>query len=325
MRLKVVVAVFSALCVVNAGLYAQTLATLDPSVITVADVNALYTPAIRAQFGTSRFTSMEQATELLRALMVVVNASKKGSDILVLNEEERARLRIVSSKQYLDALMELSDDRIDALAQSDVDQYKARIKEVYDTSPTQFLTPAKATVAHILVRVDRHSALEAAKIAEEVVEKARSGENFEALVLKYSEDEKSSSSGGVLGEFADIKGSDHPMVAAAFRLEKKRGFPDPILSRSGIHVVKVLSESPASRATLDQASPSIRASLIVQSKSFARQRWSQLLRDSTDKIVFNSAEIRKLIAEPASRENEKLENAVKLLGTSAPPISAPPK
>jgi foldase protein PrsA len=102
------------------------------------------------------------------------------------------------------------------------------IAAYYEEHKTEFTTPGSVDVSHILVTDSA--------IAEEVLAKAKAGDDFAELVKEYSTDTASVASGGALGltstdtlveEFAD----------AALKL-KKGEISDIVQSTYGYHIIK---------------------------------------------------------------------------------------
>jgi PPIC-type PPIASE domain len=309
-----VIALFSA--ATNAG----TLATLGDTNVTSTDIDGLFARTGQKTSGESRFTDIAQGKELISALLLVFTANATGAETMALTADEQSRLKVVSAKAKLDSLLEISDQRVEEAARREPTLYDQRIKEVYETATAQFIAPKKAKAAHILLRTEKRTITEAAALAEQLVARARAGENFEALAKQYSDDERSKDQGGVLGEYADSKKGDHPIEIAAFWTKRENNIADPVLGRAGIHIVKILSETPSVRATLKEAAPVIKLALIAQQKTLERRKWSQLFSDAVaSKATFNDAEIQKLVAPATAGDREKIENALKLLGVSPKP------
>ena len=298
---------------------ATGLATVGATTVTAADVDGLFARTGQSTSGTARFNDLAQGRELLTALLVVFRAEATGAETLGLTEAERSRLKVVSAKAKLESLLEISDQRVEEMARANPTLYDQRIKEVYETATQQFIAPKKAKAAHILLRTEKRTVAEAAALADQLVARARSGESFEALAKQYSDDERSKDQGGLLGDYADSKKGDHPIEIAAFWTKRENNIADPVLGRAGIHIVKILSETPSTRASLKDATPSIKLALIAQQKVLERRKWSQQFNEAVAKAVFNEAEIQKLVAPATAGDREKIETALKLLGVGAKP------
>jgi parvulin-like peptidyl-prolyl isomerase len=115
-------------------------------------------------------------------------------------------------------------------------------------------------------------------VAERVAAQARAAERsdtgaFQDLVFKYSQDRLSRVYGGDLG-FIGQSSTGYPVavVHAAFALSNLYDVSDPVESKRGFHVLKLVQRLPAFTPTLSEAAPEIRArlrQLLVERKKFA--------------------------------------------------------
>ena len=90
----------------------------------------------------------------------------------------------------------------------DVDQVRqqvtvpdADLQAFYKQNLAQYTTPEQLAASHILFRIEDKDEEAVRKQAEEVLKRARAGEDFAALAKQYSEDESNNTNGGSLGEF----------------------------------------------------------------------------------------------------------------------------
>ncbi len=94
--------------------------------------------------------------------------------------------------------------------------------------------------SHILFKIDDPAKdAEVKARAEEILKRARSGEDFATLAKKYSEDEGSAPQGGNLGAFPRGRMFE-PFEDAAFAL-KPGEISDLVRTEAGYHIIKVLS------------------------------------------------------------------------------------
>lgn len=104
--------------------------------------------------------------------------------------------------------------------------------------------------AHIMILSNAETNDPEKKIAEEkikeIYELLKTGEDFSALAMKYSDDQSSKSKGGMLPEFG--AGSKQRMVpefeAAAFELKNDGDFSEPIQTPYGWHIIKRIEMTP---------------------------------------------------------------------------------
>jgi peptidyl-prolyl cis-trans isomerase D len=156
------------------------------------------------------------------------------------------------------------------------------IQAYYHDHPTEFQKPKTVEARHILIEVDQDADAEAAAAAkkriEEVLQKARAGEDFAELAKQYSEG-PSKDKGGYLGTFerdAMVK----PFSDKAFSM-KSGEISDPVKTRFGWHLIKVEKVNEATTTPLAGAKDDIRNKL-------ADERAKQLAYDAAES-VFDAA------------------------------------
>lgn len=132
------------------------------------------------------------------------------------------------------------------------------IASFYNENKEKMKRPEQLRARHILIEIkpdaDEETKAAALKRIEEVIAKAKAGEDFAELAKKYSEG-PSAPKGGDLGTFP--RGRMVPAFEeAAFSLEPGE-LSGPVLSRFGYHAIKVEEKIAASLPTLDEAKEQI--------------------------------------------------------------------
>ncbi len=124
--------------------------------------------------------------------------------------------------------------------EGDVEITEKEIESYYDYNANLYTQPKQVKARHILFKVDEGESEEAKNSikqrAQEVLEKARKGEDFASLAKKHSEG-PSKTEGGDLGYFREGQ-MEPPFEAAAFAL-KKGEISDLVLTRFGYHIILV--------------------------------------------------------------------------------------
>ena len=134
------------------------------------------------------------------------------------------------------------------------------VTQYYTAHKEMFTVPARVRARHILIRVaktasdaDRKKALEK---AQEILEKAKKGEDFAKLAEEYSEDKGSRERGGDLGYFS--RGTmEKPFEEAAFAL-KKGEISDVVETKYGYHIIKVEDSEEARLRPLSEVKDYVR-------------------------------------------------------------------
>ena len=139
----------------------------------------------------------------------------------------------------------------------DVDQVRqqvtvpdADLQAFYKQNIAQYTTPEQLAASHILFRIEDKDEEAVRKQAEEVLKRARAGEDFAALAKQYSEDESNNANGGSLGEFG--RGTMVPeFEQVAFAL-KPGEISDLVKTSFGYHIIKVDRNQAATTRPLEE-------------------------------------------------------------------------
>jgi len=132
-----------------------------------------------------------------------------------------------------------------------------QIKEFYESNRSKFEQPEMVRAAHILfgtrdlaTNLELSDAQKAAKrkLAEDVLKRARAGEDFAKLAKEYSEDPGSKDKGG---EYTFPRGQMVPeFESAAFSMSTNQ-ISDIVTTTFGYHIIKLYEKIPARTAGLD--------------------------------------------------------------------------
>jgi len=207
--------------------------------------------------------------------------------------EERLNLQLKSvgttpeqlqKKMTEEAIAESVLERDLKLAASDKDAEK-----FYNDNPSKFEQPEMVRASHILfatkdlkTELDLPADQKAAKkkLAEEVLKRARAGEDFAKLVKEYSDDPGSKDIGG---EYTFARASAdprHAMVpefeAAAFAL-KPNEISDIVTTQFGYHIIKLLEKIPAKKIEFSKVSSDIKDYLKTEQLKSRQQEYNALV------------------------------------------------
>jgi len=143
----------------------------------------------------------------------------------------------------------------------------AAIQDYYETHRAQLQRPEMAQARHILLATvdpatgaELSDTLKAEKRlqAENLVRRARQGEDFAALVKEYSDDTGTKDK---LGEYVFSRGQMVPeFEAAAFTLQPDR-ISDVVTTAYGYHIIKLIRIIPSEPIPLDQIREELRQKL----------------------------------------------------------------
>jgi peptidyl-prolyl cis-trans isomerase D len=165
---------------------------------------------------------------------------------------------------------------------SQVDIPDDEIQEYYDEHSSEFQNSKTVEARHILIAVDQDASTEKEAEAkgriEDILQKARAGQDFAELAKQYSEG-PSKDKGGYLGTFkreAMVK----PFTDKAFSMNSGE-ISDPVRTRFGWHLIKVEKVNEATTTPLTGAKDDIR-------KKLADKGAKQLAYDAAES-VFDAA------------------------------------
>jgi parvulin-like peptidyl-prolyl isomerase len=232
----------AALSIAEAGaadLPADVLVQTDRVKITRADVDAelANVPAgRRTEFAASSERMSKLMNTLLETKTLAVEARAKGLD-----KDPEVQARIAAQTERILALARSDQIEREAEAAFDRrrDEFVGVAREYYLTEKDKYTTPEQVSVAHILVRTDRHSKEEALKLAQEVrAQVVAAGADFASLARKYSEDPSAKSNGGSIG-WVVARQVDKAFWTGAMALQKQGDVSEPILTQFGYHIIRL--------------------------------------------------------------------------------------
>ncbi len=161
-------------------------------------------------------------------------------------------------------------------------------KKFYQDNPAKFEQPEMVRAAHILISTkDKTTGAEVSseqkaakkKQIDDLLKRARSGEDFAKLAKEYSEDPGSKDNGG---EYTFPRGQMMPeFEAAAFSLSTNQ-VSDVVTTPYGYHIIKLYEKIPAKKIEFDKALPDIKEYLLQQEIQKQFTQFAQKLRKDAD-------------------------------------------
>jgi parvulin-like peptidyl-prolyl isomerase len=125
------------------------------------------------------------------------------------------------------------------------------VRRFYDADPDRYSRPADATIAHILCDTEDQ--------ALDVIALSQSGASFDDLAKKYSKDDATKDSGGVLAQPVRSDSDHIPSVGvnAALKAIILSSSPDTVLDKpyksdNGWHVIKVVARTEGESTTFEE-------------------------------------------------------------------------
>jgi parvulin-like peptidyl-prolyl isomerase len=166
------------------------------------------------------------------------------------------------------------------------------VKKFYTDRPADFEQPEQVHVRHLLLMTmdpATKSPLPADQVAtkrkqiEDLLKRARGGEDFATLAKQYTEDPGSRESGG---EYTFPRGKMVPeFEAAAFSMTNGQ-ISDVVVTKYGFHIIKLLDRVPAQTVPLTKVAEDIKNYLLQQKiNKLAPAYFAKLKKDQNVQIV----------------------------------------
>lgn len=170
----------------------------------------------------------------------------------------------------------------------------ADVKKFYDENPDKFEQPELVKAAHILIMTkgeegkeltDAEKAAKKKKI-EEILARAKKGEDFAKLAKENSEDPGSKDNGG---EYEFPRGQMVPeFETAAFSLKNNGDLSEVVTTQFGYHIIKLLGKTPAKTIALAEASTRISEFLLRQAAAKLIPEFIDKQQKEADVVIFDT-------------------------------------
>lgn len=238
--------------------------------------------------------------EILRqeapALKVTVTEAEVRAEMermkkMFLGEEEfegALKAQGLTLEQLTQSLREgLLIERMKAAVAGDMTVSEEEAQAYYEAHKSEYVEQESREVRHILISpfakaMDGTVATsatqqewDAAKVeAERARSEIQNGSNFVTVVEKYSDDEATSGSGGVLG--AVTRGLMVPAFEVVVFSLQAGEISQPVKTQYGYHVIEVTDITPERQLAYDQVKENIKAALLEARQTEAWEQWLAL-------------------------------------------------
>jgi peptidyl-prolyl cis-trans isomerase D len=174
----------------------------------------------------------------------------------------------------------------------------ADIDAFYKQNLQQYQTPEEVRASHILFKTEGKTEADVQAKADEVLKRAKAGEDFAALAKQYSEDESNSATGGDLNYFP--RGA---MVGefenAAFSM-KTGEISDLVKTSFGFHIIKKVDHKQATTRPVGE----VRSELEEQLKWQKAQAEAETLAKSLEQQIKSAADLDRIAKERSLHTQE---------------------
>ena len=221
--------------------------------LTETDVR-LYLSAEVAPDGTVLWGSPERVQQAISELYVLKVLGHQASQEALLSEEEMDW--IAYYQVALAGVRRLVYGQIEEKLRDH--DWSREAREYYLANQAEFASPESISIRTMLLKTDSRSFLDAAILAESLLERASSEEDFAQLVIEYTEDP-----GNLDGRLDGVtRGQTVPQFEkAAFSLQEPGAMSQPVLTEYGVHLIQLLDRKPPSTQPFEAVEAGIIASL----------------------------------------------------------------
>ncbi len=162
-----------------------------------------------------------------------------------------------------------------------------QVRAYYEKNKERFKRPKQFRASHILIRVDpssnKQEREERRKKAEELLRRAKAGEDFYNLAY-YNSDDRTKYVGGDLGYF-HVGQTVKPFEEALLKL-KPGEVSDLVRTRFGYHIIKLVEVNEERQLTYEEMADKIRRQLEQEERQRLKKAWLAELRKKYPVKIF---------------------------------------
>lgn len=165
---------------------------------------------------------------------------------------------------------------------------EANAKEYYIANPDEFIMPRLIRAEHILLKSENENK---AVLLEQIQKRLKAGEKFGDLAFEFSDDPSAKQNKGDLGFFA--KGKMVPeFEEAAFALTEVGQLSEPVETKFGTHLIRLVADNGAGKQSFDTVKDSIIEKLVGPQLTSYRQ---SLITEARSGISYDQEKIESII------------------------------
>jgi len=260
----------------------EPIASLGDVSISFADVDAeasLIKPEDRYGF----FVDAERTGSMLENMLlrrsVVENQSKIAAELELDLKLIREK---VGEKNLIEAQLEIMADA--ALKEFTDENIEQHALEIYNSNPDQYYVDELINISHLLISPRKRPEEEAVALINELSERAEQGEDFETLIMSYSDDPTKDRN---KGQFKRVsRGKMVPeFETVAFALSEIGQLSKPVRTEFGWHLIKLLKKQPSQQKSFEQAKPALISRIRQNLPEESRKKIASQFNDPKSELL----------------------------------------
>lgn len=229
------------------------------------------------EWARTQFTGEEGKDKFLDELIKRELIYQHATEMKLQNDEEY-RTKVEEFKKMTLVSLVLKKEVEDKAVVDD-----AEAKAFFDQNQDKFTIGTELRASHILVQTEEE--------AESIHEKIKNGEDFAKLAKEHSKDTGSAEKGGDLGYFG--RGKMVPEFERAAAGLKPGEVSEPVKTRFGYHIIKLIDIKEGTPANFEQSRESIKRQLMAEKRKKLFDAYIEKLKGELDvvKVEENLADI----------------------------------
>lgn len=284
-----------ALCVVCSSALAGEVVLLKSDKVTVTqkDVERYIAFRVPTERQEEFFSSEERIKQAIQNIYMIRDIALLAKDV----DEEQLQWQLAFQRDSW--LAEIAQEQVVDAAFANVN-WENMAREAYLAEPERYKTRNRVDAAHILIRTESRSLLEAREIAGKIRQRALAGENFNVLAKEFSEDKSVETNNGELGVFSAER-MVKPFSDAVFAMKKEGSISDLVETQFGVHIIKLNKVLPGELRPFEKVKGQIVKTVQTDMRVKQRERLLIEARGGEGAILNNEA-IEKMVKQATSNQ-----------------------
>ncbi len=304
--------IFCTLLSLATSVSAQTLATRNKVSVTVEDFYAYHYMNSPKKVEALRGSPKEiesTITEVLapRTYNTLPDAKTKLDPI------ESRYVKLQQERAPLLAELNVIERRVRAQFDPNNASTLARARELWALDTDRFLTDEFADITQIYFDLALRPFADVAKRIDEAQTALASGQNFETVLQKYTDDKLAKDTKGRLLKITSA-GSDPLMGNLIFRKLKEGEVSAPTATRIGLHIVRLDKKYPKTKKSFDEVKGQIFEQMMEEGVKNARLSFLEKL--APEQTAINAENFEDFLIKPDPKLEEKRREIYRNLGIS---------
>ena len=295
---------------------AATLATRDKIAVSTEDFYAYHFMNAPTKVEALRSSPREIQNTITEVLAPRAHNAQKESRAK-LDATERRYVDIQLERAPLLAELNVLERRARAAFDANDPLTVARAKELWVLDTTRFFVDESADITQIFFDFASRPFSETIARINEAEKALASGESFEAVLQKYTDDKNSKDTGGKLPRIG-FAGTDPLMGTLIFKKLKEGEISTPTPTRIGIHLVRLDKKYPRSKRPFDEVKGKLLEQILEDSVKNVRVSYLDSLASA--ETIVNEKAFEDFLIKPDPSLEEKRREIYRGLGI---PISEP--